>query len=145
MSDSQNTGLPERFTLYLPVSGECEDACCLATELLLCELFGGVTSFPARGTFRMKTGELKVEEIQVVECYCEPVDLHRHLPMLQNLAQVIARALDQESIAYALNGRMETLKPLSGCSSFSVPMGATRLADLLRKEALDALKDGRDQ
>ncbi|RYD37856.1 MAG: hypothetical protein EOP85_17310 [Verrucomicrobiaceae bacterium] len=83
-------------------------------EGILCERLGGVTSYPARGTFKMDDGHRTSDNLQVLESFCELGEWGEHKPFLLTLAGIIGGILDQESIACAIDGRMEVVAPIPG-------------------------------
>lgn len=70
-----SASLPVRFALYLPTAphasqDEADELEAVVAEIL-CERFGGVTAYPAKGTFASASGSVQTEPITVLETYCE--------------------------------------------------------------------------
>lgn len=103
--------LPRRFVIYLPATSKLEIQVCEAVELILCDRLGGATSYPARGIFKSAGGGTKVENVQVLEAYCEAEDWMNQGAFLRALAAFVGTILHQEAIAFAVDGRMETVIP----------------------------------
>lgn len=121
-----------RFALYFPLgNGETELGALLqALEEFLCAAFGGLTSYPGTGLFRRQSGTIQRESVQVLEGYCSPEvwamldrEIDRILPLL-------ARAMNQQSIAFSYNGELRFVRP-SGHSQ--MPIGD--LVKVIRAEA----------
>jgi hypothetical protein len=106
-----------RFVIYLPTKrrdGEPVDGfeeLAMAAESLICERLGGVTSYPARGAFQGESGAIQREPIQVLESYCDETHWGAEARFLGALAQILARELDQESVACSLDGAMALVVP----------------------------------
>lgn len=106
-----------RFVIYLPTlrkDGAAIDgfeSLAMAAESLICEKFGGVTSYPARGAFRGESGTIQRESVQVLESYCDDAIWREEAGFLGGLAQILARELDQESVACSLDGAMTLVTP----------------------------------
>ena len=112
-----NKPLLHRLVIYLPASEKQHETAFLAVESILCDRLGGATSFAARGLFRMAGGTRTMEKVQVVESYCPTRELEDFIPTLRLVAGIIGAALKQESIAFAIDGRMEFILPASGDST----------------------------
>ena len=109
--------LNRRFVIYLPSCRKDGSAIegyqdlADAAARLLCELFGGVTSYPATGLFRRSTGEAQKEQVVALETFCESADWERRSNFLHRTAAMLAELLDQESIACSLDGRLSFVEP----------------------------------
>jgi hypothetical protein len=70
-----SASLPVRFVIYLPSAPEDSevnaDVIEAAVARILCERFGGVTAYAAKGTFVSASGVAQTEPIKVLETYCE--------------------------------------------------------------------------
>ena len=80
------------------------------TERTLCAWFAGVTSYPAMGCYRKKSGETQREPIRVLECYCEAGDWEKNAAAVMELADALRQELAQESLAWALDGRLKVVE-----------------------------------
>ena len=106
----QSATLAVRFVIYLPLE-PCDplvDAVVLEQALvrLLCEKFGGVTAYPARGTFALSSGQPTTEPVMVLETYCERQAWGESEEGVGRLVRVIGGLLRQESIGCSIDGRM---------------------------------------
>jgi hypothetical protein len=126
-----------RFAIYLPSRSKDGAAIgnleALTEDILeiLCELFGGATSYPARGVFRTREGSLQGEEIRMVECFCESKAWDHHAPFLKSLLGVLARILDQETIGCALDGQLLFVPPIAQSPANAIPLDASGLKALV--------------
>jgi hypothetical protein len=97
---------------------------------VLCERFGGVTAYPATGTFARASGVIQTEAVVVLERYCERDAWATNRKGVENLACDLASMLKQESIGLSVDGKMLLVggnsERRSGCS------GAGGLRDHLR-------------
>lgn len=62
----------------------------------------------------MADGQRISEDLQVLESFCESGDWAEQKPFLLALAGMIGAILKQESIACAIDGRMEIVTPIGG-------------------------------
>ncbi|MBC7979480.1 MAG: hypothetical protein H7Y36_02845 [Armatimonadetes bacterium] len=83
-----------------------------ATTNLLCELFGGVTCYPALGLFQRETGSPQREEIHILESYCDNTAWARESHFLWTMAGVLSALLRQETMACSLDGQMAFVEPV---------------------------------
>lgn len=112
-NDLDTTPRPHRFVLYLPVgepAGSHGDLI-RVIETLLCERFGGVTSYPAVGLFKRSSGVLQREPVQVLESFCEVEVWEAEGAFMVAIAGAVAEILAQESVAFSLDGRMHLAEP----------------------------------
>lgn len=106
-----------RFVIYLPTKRKDGEPVkgfenlTLAAESLICERLGGVTSYPARGAFQGESGTIQREHVQVLESYTDDLQWTLESKFLSALAQILARELDQESVACSLDGAMALVTP----------------------------------
>jgi len=148
MSDTETTTLPKKFVIYVPTETGAAPQVCGAVENILCDRLGGVTSYPARGVFKMADSSRKTEKIQVLETYCEATDWVKQKPFLWSLAKILSAVLEQEAMAVAVDGRMELLdKSAADCPKSlegrSVGECQTILESLVNKAlAADEIGDG---
>lgn len=117
-TDPSLSALPllRRFVIYVPAGdGSAQPVpdgpLTSAVAEILCERFGGVTSYPATGRFTLASGAIQTESVMVLESYCEQEAWNRDHAALHELAKVLARLLRQESIAYSVDGRMSLVGP----------------------------------
>src|SRR5688572_29534434 len=119
---SAAAALPVRFVIYLPAKpqsasvpqGSPEPKTPLvdpaeleaAVVRILCERFGGVTAYPARGTFTLASGIPQTEAVTVLETYCERDAWLQHRDGVAMLARLIARLLDQETLGCSVDGKL---------------------------------------
>jgi hypothetical protein len=107
---STAAAMPVRFVLYLPAEPRAArgDAAALeaAVVRILCERFGGVTAYPARGTFTLASGVPETEPVTVLETYGERDAWREHRDGMARLARAIAWLLDQEALGCSVNGKM---------------------------------------
>ncbi|MCW1912968.1 hypothetical protein OJ996_05265 [Luteolibacter sp. GHJ8] len=111
--------LPRKFILYFPIGCAGGKELCSTVEGIMCDRLGGVTSYPARGTFKMEGGRRVSDDLQVLECFCENSEWPEQQPFLITLAELIGWILDQESVACALDGRMQVI-PSAGPPEWKV-------------------------
>jgi hypothetical protein len=141
MNHSKGTGvLPRKFTIYIPSEAGSGTQVCEAAENILCDRLGGVTSYPARGIFRMSDGGRTSEAIQVLEAYCEADEWRENEPFLRCMAEVLCAALSQEVIACAVDGRMEMIPPKR--EDFPVPLqgkSVREIEEIFMSRIADAL------
>jgi len=110
--------LPRRFVIYVPagprgIQPTADGPVTEAVATILCDRFGGVTSYPAKGSFTRDSGAMQTESVMVLESYCEPGVWDTNRAFMEHLAATLASLLNQESIACSLDGRMELVKPVS--------------------------------
>jgi hypothetical protein len=117
--------MPRRFVLYIPIGCPGGEPLCATVEGILCERLGGVTSYPARGTFKMAAGNRSSDHLQVLESYCESGDWARQYPFLLALTAMVGAILRQESIACAIDGRMEIVPPMEKAETLAMVNPAT--------------------
>jgi hypothetical protein len=116
-SRSLSTALPVRFVIYIPSEPELADAGSCSSQLMkevqsiLCNRFGGVTSYPAVGLFKRASGVPQEERVQVLESFCAPEAWKANERFLVKMAEVIGAILKQESIACQVNGWMHLIGP----------------------------------
>lgn len=137
---SSELPLLRRFVIYVPAGDGStqpvpEGALTAAVAEILCERFGGVTSYPATGRFTLASGAIQTESVMVLESYCEQEAWNRDHAALHELAKVLARLLRQESIAYSVDGRMSLVEPDddSGDGNLSGSGDEESLKNFLRK------------
>ena len=110
--------LNRRFAVYLPSedkSGEPIHGLEIAidsTMSMLCDRFGGVTSFPATGRFQRDSGSIQYENIFVLESFCDIESWNESSRFLQVWVGLLAAVLRQESIACLLDGKMVLVLPM---------------------------------
>jgi hypothetical protein len=103
---------PHRFVIYLPscqADGEpIPNFETLTDEMArtLCLKFGGATSYPATGYFERADHSVQKEAIRVLEFFCTPEELSRKGDFVWQLLTKLRAALQQESMACSLDGRM---------------------------------------
>jgi len=102
--------LPVRFVIYLPSEPETSEADPQKLEAavvrILCERFGGVTAYPARGTFKLASGAVKTEAVTVLEAYCNRETWSQDSEGAGKLVRLIGRLLNQEAIGCSIDGKM---------------------------------------
>lgn len=128
-------GVPRsrRFSIYLP--SKQKNGLELAnfqtvsetTLELLCNLFGGATSYSANGAFQGAEGPPQKEEIRMVECFCKSESWEEHSCFLRVLVGVLAKVLNQETIGCALDGQIVFVSPVSWSPHQEVQPGAPGL------------------
>lgn len=102
--------LSVRFVVYLP--SEPEDPVIdphrveAAIVRLFCEKFGGVTAYPARGTFAFASGPPTTEPVTVLETYCEREIWRENKEGVGRLVRLIGSFLNQEVIGCSVDGKM---------------------------------------
>jgi len=104
--------MPRNFVLYFPIDCSGGNDLCATVEGIMCERLGGVTSYPARGTFKMKGGQRVSDNLQVLECFCEADQWTEQEPFFLTLAGAVGAILGQALIACAIDGRMQMVAPL---------------------------------
>lgn len=109
--------LSHRFAIYLP---SCDNTGKVivgfagfadSTSRMLCDLFGGVTTYPAKGLFQRNSGIPQSEEILVMESFCDANTWARESGFLRAWARVVSAILCQDSIACSLDGNMSFVEP----------------------------------
>lgn len=122
---SVSASLPVRFVIYLPAAKPLdEDGAAIedAVARILCERFGGVTAYPARGTFALTSGTPQTEPITVMETYCDEEAWQEHRRGIATFAAVLAQLLRQESMGCSVNGRMVLINaPSQSVRGVSLP------------------------
>jgi hypothetical protein len=107
---STAASLPVRVAIYLPSAPE--PALTSASDIeaavakTLCELFGGVTAYPAKGTFALASGRIQTEPVTVLEAYGEREAWEQHRDGVAAMARLLARLLGQESVGCSVDGKM---------------------------------------
>lgn len=110
------SALPRRLVIYLPSCSQNGQPIAnfeehvAAVSRKLCEWFGGATNYPATGNFTLENGSIQQEKIQVIECYCEDSAWTEKQEFVWNMATSLSRALNQESLACAVDGRMKFIR-----------------------------------
>lgn|GEM_PF-6049877 len=104
--------MPRHFVLYFPIGCSGGNELCAPVEGIMCERLGGVTSYPARGTFKIEGGQRVSDSLQVLECFCEANQWAEQQPFFLTLAGAVGAILGQASIACAIDGRMQMVPPL---------------------------------
>jgi len=86
----------------------------------------------------MADGRRTSEPVQVLEAYCEALEWADEHPFLIALAQVVGAILQQESIACAIDGRMEMITPPARQIGETAAIGASQsekaLTDLVLRQ-----------
>ncbi len=109
--------LTHRFAIYLP---SCQkdgqpidgfEGLADSTSHMLCDLFGGVTVYPAKGLYQRESGTPQSEEILVLESFCDNEGWTRKSAFLHAWASVLSALLRQESIACSMDGNMSFVLP----------------------------------
>lgn len=122
-----------RFSIYLPskqkngLGIENFETVADTTLELLCSLFGGATSYPAKGVFQGADGPTQKEDIRMVECFCKIESWNEHSRFVQVLVGVLAKVLNQETIGCALDGQILFVSPVSWRVHKEVPLDADGL------------------
>jgi hypothetical protein len=102
--------LPVRFVIYLPAAPEGSQVAASDIEAavvrILCERFGGVTAYPAKGTFTLASGVAQTEPVTVLETYCERETWQRDSSGVAAMAGILAKLLDQEALGCSVDGKM---------------------------------------
>lgn len=103
-----------RVAVYYPL-GDRQD-CSLertraAVEDYLCEIFGGVTSYPATGVYRTTEGRTLRESVQVLESYATTEMWVEHETAVKCLSAALARQFKQESVAVSVGGVLVLVSP----------------------------------
>lgn len=117
LTEASGKPLPLRFAIYIPAAPEpgVPESAALevtaAVRTILCDRFGGVTSYPALGLFKRESGVNQQEEVHVLESFCEVEVWEARGSFLLTLAGVIAAVLEQERVACLINGRMYLIQP----------------------------------
>ncbi len=126
-----------RFSIYLPskqkngLAIENFERVADTTLEILCSLFGGATSYPAKGVFQGADSSPQKEDIRMVECFCKVEDWEAHSQFLQGLVGILAKLLNQETIGCALDGQILFVDPVSWCSPNEVQLDADALKSLV--------------
>ena len=141
---SRNSPLPIRFVIYLPGSAEGDGAgIATAVKQMLCDRFGGVTSYPAVGVFKRVSGTNLEESVQVLESFCEKARWEQEEAFVHSLVEVIATLLDQESVACLVEGRMCFVAPLGADESFGLGGSGEELSSIVERRLLNRQKGRR--
>lgn len=105
-----SASLPVRFVIYLPTASERSPVRADVLEdvvaRILCEHFGGVTAYPAKGTFASASGTVQTEPIMVLETYCDRASWQSNQGRALSLVRLLARILRQEVVASSVDGKM---------------------------------------
>jgi hypothetical protein len=113
-----SASLPVRFVIYLPSpsrptsveAGDIE----AAVARILCERFGGVTAYPAKGTFALASGHIQTEPVTVLEAYGEREAWRENRDGVAAMARLLARLLGQESLGCSVDGKMILVEVVEG-------------------------------
>lgn len=99
---------PVRFVLYFPLKNTAQkraEALLSSVEDHLCRIFGGLTSYPAKGLYlNEESASIQRESVQALEVYATPGAWAKSEEEMNQLAAVVARALGQESVAMSVDG-----------------------------------------
>lgn len=76
---------------------------------LFARLFGGSTAYPARGAWLSESNELVTESISIVESFTTASTLAQYIDQVREYALELKHELNQESIAFKVNGKLELL------------------------------------
>ena len=106
--------LPHRLVIYLPSSCDFDERVHQAVQHLMCVELGGATSYSAQGAYRRDNNQVQIESIRVLEAYCESSERIRKVKILRRVAAVLGKVMEQESVAIAVDGRMENVPPSRG-------------------------------
>lgn len=127
------------FSIYLPSRQKdgreienFEDMAAITLELL-CDLFGGATSYPALGMFQGADASPQKEEIRMIECFCNTEAWDEHSRFLHILIGVVAKLLNQEVVGCALDGRIAFVPPVSSPLPQTLPGDAPGLKRLTQR------------
>lgn len=74
--------------------------------LRMSELFGGATSTPAKGGWKAATGELVIEQVDIVYSYCTPEQAATHFDEVIALCKHIKHEMMQEAITLEYNNQI---------------------------------------
>lgn len=70
------------------------------------ELFGGATSTPAKGGWRSGSGELVIEDVNIVYSYCTPEQADKSFKQILELCQYIKTEMKQEAVTLEYNNQI---------------------------------------
>ncbi|MCI0613065.1 hypothetical protein L0244_08750 [bacterium] len=71
------------------------------------KLFGGATSYAARGSYRRSDGDVITEGTKLVTSFVKEIDLTAEaLKSITDCLKEFGRATNQENVAFVLDGRM---------------------------------------
>jgi hypothetical protein len=132
-----SASLPVRFVIYLPAGRGWGAADASEIEAavadLLCERFGGVTAYPAKGTFTMASGVIHTEPVTVLEAYCEREAWQQSQAGIAVMAGMLARLLEQEALGCSVDGKMILMDAARGdAGATGTGANAAGLRTLLR-------------
>lgn len=68
--------------------------------------FGGATSTPAKGGWRSASGELVIEDVNIVYSYCTPEQADKSFKQILELCQYIKSAMKQEAVTLEYNNQI---------------------------------------
>lgn len=137
-TESRNSPLPIRFVIYLPDPGDGDGTgIATAVKQMLCDRFGGVTSYPAVGVFKRVSGKNLEENVQVLESFCEKTRWNQEEAFVHSLAEMIATLLDQESVACLVEGRMYFVAPLGADERLGLEGSSEDLASLVERRLVN--------
>jgi hypothetical protein len=116
-----SASLPVRFVIYLPSSPELANAEAgdieAAVARILCERFGGVTAYPAKGTFALASGVIQTEPVTVLETYCDRETWRQSRGGVAALTRMLARLLGQEVLGCSVDGKMVLIEAVEEADS----------------------------
>ena len=132
-----STSLPVRFVIYLPSAPRSEAAEAgdieAAVARILCERFGGVTAYPAKGTFALASGHVQTEPVTVLETYGEREAWRENRDGVAAMARLLARLLGQESVGCSVDGKMILVEAAEGGDPWIRDGACPDVYELLRR------------
>lgn len=109
---------PQRFAIYVPSRLKCStkigktryDVLCEMTREFLHDELGGVTTYPAQGSWRAGA-DLHQEEILVFESYCPVTVLLEKGKRVRDFVNALAIEFEQAAMACVVDGEMVFFEP----------------------------------
>lgn len=121
-SAASSSVLDRRVALYIPGTvhvdqpgGDLSQSMTDKTLERFSRLFGGATAVPATGAWVAKKGLVK-ERIQIVYSFASESTLHEHLQTVLDMAQEICVAMQQESVAVEVHGKLMFVERVKSAS-----------------------------
>lgn len=78
-------------------------------ETALASWFGGATAFNAVGAWTSPATGLVLENVTIVQAYCDEAGLQAHIADFIRLAQVVKHEMSQEAVALEVNNKLYLL------------------------------------
>lgn len=103
--------LPSKLSDETPIDAKRYEVLCQMTSEFLCDELGGVTTFPAVGTWIDKSKRPHCEQVQVVESYCKQDVLSAKAKRIRDFVNALAIEFEQAVMTCVIDGEMAFFEP----------------------------------